>query len=54
MTPNQIKWASTHDWYVDRSADAVLVRDLVRDLDDHKVDLKWFDNFERLRAWAGY
>ena len=57
MTTNQIKWASTHDWYIDKSADngAVLVKEvLVKDINDYKVDLKWFDNFEELRAWAGY
>ncbi|MHA1809337.1 MAG: hypothetical protein ACTSYH_03390 [Candidatus Heimdallarchaeaceae archaeon] len=51
MTRNQIKWASTHDWYIGCNLHSGVV--YVRD-DSISAQAIIFDNIHELRAWAGY
>lgn len=57
MTEQQIKWATSHDWFVAvlDSGKGVLVTDryVTRDGVEH-ADSKEFSNYRRLRDWAGY
>ena len=54
MTDNQIKWAGTHDWYVRRIGQAVIVHE--RQTKDRILyeRLRRFDSFPSLYRWAGY
>lgn len=49
MTKEQIKWARSHDWYIQDNGDVVMV------LDEYEPNhIQIFSNFKLLREWAGY
>lgn len=63
LTPNQIKWASKHDWYIclDPAQEGAII------VDDHWTQSgpdadeiisahkqRSFDTFSELYVWAGY
>ena len=56
LTANQIKWAASHDWFIQDNLDGtIMVRD-ASTLDgvySEKAFL-WVESFGELRAWAGY
>lgn len=65
MTPNQIKWASEHDWYVSNTGCSVHVKEIVtRAAYTTKEGIHFpyaviergitFNDFKELRDWAGY
>jgi hypothetical protein len=55
MTGNQIKWASTHDWFIQDNFDgSILVRDQWTKDGVLFSDVLQFNNYRELRAWAGY
>lgn len=53
MTPQQIKWAASHDWftYAKLAQGVVYVRDYN---EKNEAFEREFTNFSRLREWAGY
>lgn len=51
MTRRQIEWAKQHDWFIRAGIEYVIVRDFTPS--GAEVDA-YFDNFAKLRAWAGY
>lgn len=58
LTRPQIDFAEQHDWFLEEAWDkegTVYVRELTR-LPDGTVDFKilWFDDFDKLKKWAGY
>jgi hypothetical protein len=57
MTDKQIRWAKTHDWFLDVMSDgeSVLVLDVCIDREG-KVhqSTRAFSDYYRLRNWAGY
>lgn len=56
MTENQIKWAASHDWYVDHSDDNDVILVVDRWTEDGVLhqELRWFEDFTQLQEWAGY
>lgn len=57
MTKQQIQWAMQHDWYSHSNGDVVYVIERVVHTDRHGVKtnaVKPFNDYQELRAWAGY
>jgi hypothetical protein len=57
MTDKQIRWAKTHDWFLEISSDGWGV--LVLDVSVDRVGVvhtttRVFTDYYRLRNWAGY
>lgn len=53
LTPNQIKWAAQHDWFVKDNGDhTITVAD--RYSDGTEIIMTWHLTFAELRDWAGY
>lgn len=52
MTKKEMQWASQHDWFI-RSSDTGYV--IVRDWNSKGAMVPaMFQDFQKLRAWAGY
>lgn len=51
LTIEQIEWAKQHDWFIKSLAPGVV---RVHDVDDTHKPVKHFDNFNKLKTWAGY
>lgn len=50
LTPKQIAWAATHDWFVrDLGTGRIIIRDDITG--EHII---WTESFKELRDWAGY
>ena len=49
MTKQEINFASQHDWFLNTHENGVIVRD-----DMNKDNVLYFENFKKLKAWAGY
>lgn len=57
LTPSQIKWAASHDWfYADKGNGTIVVLDRYTDRDGkhHEDTIVWAESFGALRGWAGY
>jgi hypothetical protein len=56
MTPQQIQWASLHDWFLRPSRDGkgVVVLDNYTKGGMEVSETLTFCNFQQLRDWAGY
>lgn len=52
MTQQQINWAQEHDWFICRAGNNSVT---VRDYTSYGVAYaRKFDDYAKLRAWAGY
>lgn len=54
--PRQVRWAEAHDWYRDHhklNGTTALYKVVVRD-DSSTMGIRYFENFQELRNWAGY
>jgi hypothetical protein len=52
MTKEQIQWAAQHDWFITEhyiNAGVIVVRD-----ESVKDTWRKFDDFNKLKTWAGY
>lgn len=56
FTPNQIKWASDHSWFVSATDQAVTVRNVMycSATKVTEVTVETLTSFKALRDWAGY
>lgn len=55
MTRQQIKWASSHDWFIRADGDTVIVSESIQHRDGSwTTEPVRFASFDALRAWAGY
>lgn len=61
LTPSQIKWAASHDWfYADKGNGTIVVKDRYSQqhpdgsITHHEDTLVWNRPFGELRNWAGY
>lgn len=58
LTPAQIAWARSHDWFLGELDGSVLVQDQWTEQLNGMPTLMqrqiWFDSFRKLREWAGY
>ena len=60
MTASQVRWASTHDWFLSSkntdSVYTVTVRDFIFEISTQEyeqVSIKYTD-INKLKSWAGY
>ena len=51
MSKQNIRWAKTHDWFLDAIGGAVFVRDWT---ECGSPTIASFRDIEELRSWAGY
>ena len=57
LTPNQIRWAASHDWFVRDCGDGsivILERGVWNGHDFVNNEFHWRGTFRALRDWAGY
>lgn len=54
MNKDQIEWAKQHDWYSHSNGGVVYVIEHVTLGGGWSIGTKAFNNFQELRAWAGY
>lgn len=57
ITAGRAKWASEHDWFISHHKlngfHIARYKIVVRD-ESSSMGIRYFENFEELRAWAGY
>jgi len=59
FTPQQIQWASEHDWFISGTASEIIAKSDIVDCNVNPpricgVDRAIHTNFKALREWAGY
>ncbi len=57
LTPSQINWARSHDWFYAVNPSGQLIvfdRYVDKDGQHHEDTLIWTKSFAALRSWAGY
>ena len=57
LTPSQIRWAASHDWFHADNLDGTITivdRCVTSDGVLHEVFKIWDSGFKALRDWAGY
>ena len=56
LTPSQVLWAKSHDWFIHMQGDMVVVCDRYVDRFGrlHERTIIWDGTFAELRRWAGY
>ena len=54
--PRQVRWAQDHDWYSNHhklNGTTALYKVVVKD-SSSTMGIRFFENFQELRNWAGY
>jgi hypothetical protein len=56
LTPAQISWAKSHDWFyaTNPSGQIVVFDRYTKDGQHFEDSIVWTDSFKALRRWAGY
>lgn len=57
LTPSQIKWAASHDWFIADNGDGTIkVRECftINGVLFQEEPIRWTGSFRALREWAGY
>lgn len=57
LTERQMQWAATHDWFVRREGNTIIVADRWYNSatkERGEIIMPWLLSFSELRAWAGY